>query len=122
MNRREFVARTAALSVSGSTLSDQLASSPVLRERPYSQMLPDMLALYFSGSLNWSAAEWDRKREQIRTSADLEARNAFVRRKAIEMLGGLPERTPLQSKTVRVLERPGYRVENLMSKADLISG
>jgi cephalosporin-C deacetylase-like acetyl esterase len=73
-----------------------------------------MLLSHLAKKANALAAEWDQVRSKIRTGADLEARNRFVREKMIEMLGGLPERTPLNPIVTKVMERPGYRVENLM--------
>jgi len=73
-----------------------------------------MLLSYLAKKTNALAAEWDQVRSKIRTGADLEARNRFVREKMIAMLGGLPERTPLNPIVTKVMERPGYRVENLM--------
>jgi len=81
---------------------------------PYSQEMPDMLLNYLAKKTNALAADWDRKRAQIRTPADLEERNRFVRARCIEMIHGLPERPPLDPITVRVHERDGYRIENIM--------
>lgn len=114
MNRREFVSRTGTLAFGAAALRSPLISAPAQPDQPYSQALPDMLATYFAAALNGWSAEWDRKRQQIKTPAGLEERNAFVRRKSIEMIGGLPERTPLQARTVKILERSGYRIENVM--------
>ncbi len=81
---------------------------------PYDKLFPDMLATYMLTRLNRLASEWDRKREQIRTPADLDARNRFVRQKAVEMVGGFPPRNPLGARIIKIIERPGYRVENVM--------
>ena len=119
MNRRQFLNYTAGLS---------LAIAPEMRTRalaatgePYDRTMPDMLATYFAKELNQLASQWDARRQAIRTAAALEARNKFVRQKFAEMIGGFPERTPLGAKVVKVTERPGYRIENLMfqSRPDL---
>ncbi len=84
MNRRDFVACAAgALPLS--------ASEP----EPYDKLFPDMLASYMVTRLNRLATEWDEQRAKIRTSADLDARNRFVRSKVVEMVGGFPPRNPL---------------------------
>jgi cephalosporin-C deacetylase-like acetyl esterase len=75
---------------------------------------PDMLVDYLSSRLNALAGKWDRERDQIRTPDAMTARNRFVREKFREMIGGLPERSPLTPVVVRAHERPGYRVENVM--------
>lgn len=82
--------------------------------RSYSQEMPDMLLNYLAKKTNALAAEWDRKRAEIRTPAALEERNRFVRARSIDMIHGLPERTPLNPVTVRVHDRDGYRIENVM--------
>jgi len=114
MNRREFVTRTGALSIAASVLPAQNAAKAATSAAPYEQTLPDMLTSYFATALNRLAAEWDQKRSQIKTAAELDARNRFVRQKVVEMIGGFPERNPLEAKILGVLERPGYRIENVM--------
>lgn len=84
------------------------------KERPYSEELPDMLVSYLARKLNGLAADWDRKRALIKTVADIEARNAFVREKFLQMLHGFPRRGPLNPVTVKVIEKDGYRIENVM--------
>ena len=81
-----------------------------------------MLLAYLQNKTNALAAEWDRKRAQIRTAAALEDRNRFVRERCKEMIHGLPDRTPLNPVIVRVLERDGYRIESLMFESRPISG
>jgi cephalosporin-C deacetylase-like acetyl esterase len=119
MNRREFFSYTAAISLTGAfrTSTSLLAATA----EPYDRTMPDMLASYFAKEINRLAAEWDQKRAKIRTAAELEARNRFIRQKFAEMIGGFPERTPLEPKIVKVTERSGYRIENLMfqSRPDL---
>ena len=105
MNRREFVARAGALS---------LLSRPAEAVETYDSLFPDMLAGYLVNRLNRLAAEWDNKRAEVRTPEALHQRNADVRRKVVEMVGGFPDRNPLGAEVVRVIERRGYRVENIM--------
>ena len=73
-----------------------------------------MLVSYLTGKLNVLAAKWDGARERIRTPQQITERNRFVREKVGEMLGGYPERNPLDAVVVRTTERRGYRVENVM--------
>jgi cephalosporin-C deacetylase-like acetyl esterase len=114
MNRRQFVTRTAMLPGSAAVLQAKKRESISAASEAYSKSMPDMLAGYFANRLNRLAAEWDGKRNRIRTPADREARNRFVRQKFTEVIGGFPERTPLGPVTVKVIERPGYRIENVM--------
>ena len=109
-DRRTFLQLAAA--VPFATSISAAAAAPQVRG--YGEDMPDMLLAYLQNKTNALAAEWERKRAQIRTSAALEERNRFVRARCTEMIHGLPERTPLNPVIVRVLEREGYRIESLM--------
>ena len=50
----------------------------------------------------------------LRTADDVRARQAYIRKKVLEALGGFPERTPLNARITGTLERDGYRVEKLV--------
>jgi dienelactone hydrolase len=53
--------------------------------------------------------------EAVRTEADVRRLQAETRRKALEIIGGLPEtRTPLGARIVGTLSMEGYRVEKLV--------
>jgi cephalosporin-C deacetylase-like acetyl esterase len=97
-------------------LSWALAPLRLAAERApsYVEQYPDMLVAYLASRLNGHAAKWDLERDRIRTPAQLEARNRFVREKLREMIHGLPAPAPLAPVTVRAFERRGYRVENVM--------
>lgn len=107
-NRREFLAGGMAL------------CQPLLRgQKPatapsYAEQYPDMLLAYLSSRLNALSEHWDKQRDAIRTVAALEERNRFVRDKFRDMIHGYPERNPLRPVVVNVLQRDGYRVENVM--------
>lgn len=122
MNRREFIADTGAALFSSRLL--QLGAGPHTEPQsdiaPYSSEMPDMLVSYLTRELNSLAETWDEKRALIKTPVEIEARNQFVRDKFLEMLHGFPERNPLNARTVKVLEKSGYRIENVMfqSRAD----
>jgi len=52
---------------------------------------------------------------RIRIPAEVTARQAYVRKKVLEALGGFPaEKTPLNARVTGTLERYGYRVEKLI--------
>jgi len=110
INRREFLSRTAALAAALPALDVPSA----LAAGSYAHEHPDMLVSYFVAATNRITAEWDEKRSRMRTPAEIEARNRFVREQSIRMIGGFPQRTPLEPRIVKVIERPGYRIENLM--------
>jgi cephalosporin-C deacetylase-like acetyl esterase len=114
MNRRQFVTRSAMLPAGAAMLQARKREATSDANEPYSKSMPDMLAGYFAQKLNRLAAEWDGKRDRIKTPGDRDARNRFVRQKFTEVIGGFPERTPLEPVKVKVIERPGYRIENVM--------
>lgn len=51
---------------------------------------------------------------RLRTTADVEARQRYIRQKLTEEIGGFPARTPLNARITGTLDRPGYRVEKLI--------
>ncbi len=62
--------------------------------------------------------QWEertRRVSQIRTPKELEERQAFIRTKVLEELGGFPtEKAPLNPRVTLTLKREGYLVENLI--------
>jgi dienelactone hydrolase len=52
--------------------------------------------------------------EKLKTPADVAARQKALREKFVEALGGFPEKTPLNAKTVGTLKRDGYTVEKVI--------
>ncbi|MCC6861270.1 MAG: acetylxylan esterase [Bryobacterales bacterium] len=111
MNRRQFGLAMAGLT----TVPPVPVQAPAaLREPSYGEQYPDMLLSHLAGKLNRLSEKWDAARAAIRSAAEMENRNRFVRRKFLEMIHGFPPRTPLHPKTVRRLERDGYRVENVI--------
>lgn len=119
MHRRKFIVGSAASLLAPSLLRMRAtgeAQRPAsVRVRSYAEEMPDMLEAYLAGGLNKLAAQWDGKRAALLDSAaDVRTRNAFVREKLLGMLGGFPEKTPLNAVTVKAAEKDGYRVENVM--------
>ena len=51
---------------------------------------------------------------QISTPDEVSKRRAYVREKMLQDLGGLPDRTRLNARTVGVLERDGYKIEKII--------
>jgi len=52
--------------------------------------------------------------EQIKTPEQIRARQEQLREFFVNQLGGFPERTPLNARTVRTIEADGYRIENVI--------
>jgi cephalosporin-C deacetylase-like acetyl esterase len=80
------------------------ASVPELRE--LSRALPQYMTVEARKSLA--------KRTQISSRDDLKARAERVRRQMLVNIGGLPESTPLNARTVGLIERPAYRIEKVI--------
>jgi len=76
--------------------------------------LEGMVDRYLSGLARacWEAREAAIAR--IRTPQQVAERQAYIRKKVIEALGGFPEKTPLNARIMGSLEREGYRIEKLI--------
>jgi cephalosporin-C deacetylase-like acetyl esterase len=105
MDRRQFL-QTSALAT--------LASGELFGSPAHLEQMPDMLLAFLSRRLNALAEKWDAERAKIRSAADVDARNRFVRAKFREMVHGFPERNPLGAVVVAKHERSDYRIENVM--------
>lgn len=53
-------------------------------------------------------------RPRIATAAEVKARAQKVREQILKNIGGLPEKTPLNARTVGVVDRPNYRIEKII--------
>ncbi len=63
--------------------------------------------------LHWDKRE--REIQQLSSAAQIRARQEYVRKTMLELIGGLPDKkTPLNSKVTGRFERDGYRVENVI--------
>ncbi|MGD0579556.1 MAG: alpha/beta hydrolase family protein, partial [Bryobacteraceae bacterium] len=111
LSRRELMQWSGLLTPVVGSLGSGMAQSG---QPSYERDFPDMLLAYLAARLNALAVKWDAVRDAIRTGADVEARNRFVRETMAKMIHGFPARNPLHGSVVRTQERNGYRVENLM--------
>jgi len=50
----------------------------------------------------------------VSTPEGLARRRAYVRERILHAIGGLPDRTPLNARTVETLQRDGYRIEKVI--------
>ncbi|MGH9617590.1 MAG: alpha/beta hydrolase [Acidobacteriaceae bacterium] len=117
MKRRNFMigSGAAVLSPALFPLRGLAVSQPVPQTvQPYSNEMPDMLVSYLNRQLNDLADVRNRKRALLKTSEDVQERNAYVREKVVQMLRGFPERSPLDAVTVKTSQKNGYRIENVM--------
>lgn len=109
MKRRNFLATAGALPWAPAFA--QNGAGPL---EPYDRLYPDMLASYLVAKLNRRAEETQLARAAITTAPALEARNQYVREKVVEMIGGFPARNRLDAQIVKTIDRPAYRIENVM--------
>ena len=75
---------------------------------------PSIVDEYLTAIARNDWTQRDARIAAIRTPAEIERRQAFVRSKIIELLGGFPERTPLNPRITGSFARDGYRVEKLI--------
>ena len=79
------------------------------RFRVYARCLPD----YISALAREAYERRNAALASIKTPAGVHARQEWARRTLWELIGGQPERTPLETKSAGSFERAGYRVEKL---------
>ena len=73
-------------------------------------MLPDYLnhiAMALLEERRRAVGQWS-------SADDVRRRKAYLRERMVRALGGFPERTPLNARTVGVLERDGYKIEKIV--------
>lgn len=109
MTRREWVVLTAAGSLARTQPVAQ-GGGPSVRYRDYSRCLPDYLSLQAERAyrLRNDAVT------KLTTPAAIRERQQWVTRTFWKLVGGMPERTPLNARTVGSFERQGYRVEKVV--------
>jgi len=108
MTRRQFFSLPAVLAIAGRPNPQNVFSGVAYRD--YSRCLPDFLR-------DLAAASYRRRNAVITklTAPDaVHARQRWVRETFWKLVGGLPERTPLNQRAVGSFERRGYRVEKIL--------
>lgn len=111
MNRRQLLSLPAMQAVAYCHSSDQApAFFPGARYRNYSRCLPDYLRSLAETAYRKRETELSR----LVTKDAVAARQRWARETFWRLIGGLPERTPLNARTAGALERPAYRVEKVI--------
>lgn len=75
---------------------------------------PRMVQEYFVAAVRKAGQANIRAKANLRTRADAEAYVRAVRAKIRQSFGPLPEKTPLNARTTRTLDRDAYRIENVI--------
>lgn len=88
----------------------QAVKFPGTPYRDYSRCLPDFLR----DLAEEAYARRNQALAKLTTAAAVRARQRWVRDTFWRLAGGMPERTPLQARTLGSFERPGYRVEKIL--------
>jgi cephalosporin-C deacetylase-like acetyl esterase len=74
----------------------------------------DMMGHYLHGLARIHFDNWQQQYEQRKTPEQIAEYQKHLRKKFIESIGGLPERTPLNPQITGVVRRDGYRVEKVI--------
>jgi dienelactone hydrolase len=112
MTRRELlgvVALSPGFSTGLKALGAAQATS-LTRFRNYSRCLPDYLGVLAKAA----ATKRDAELNKLTSHASVEARQKWVRETLWEVVGGRPERTPLNPRTTGTLQRAGYRINKVV--------
>ena len=114
MTRRElfssFLLTGAASTVTFVGRAADQAPFPGTPFHAYSRCLPD----YLRGLAKKAAEKRDAELAKLVTPAAIEARQKWARETLWKLIGGTPERTPLNARTTGSFERERYRVEKVI--------
>lgn len=103
MHRRSFLA-------SGSAALACQALRAQTTDRDYAGCLPD----YLSSLASEARARRNQRLAAVQTPEDIRSYQAWARSTFTRLAGALPERSPLNIRTVGAFDRQGYRVEKLV--------
>ena len=109
MTRRELLSLSAAGLAAGRRLVGQ-AAFPGVAYRDYSRCLPD----YLRDLAGRAYQARNREILKLTTPAAVGERQRWAREAFWKLIGGMPERTALNARTLGSFERPGYRVEKVL--------
>jgi len=114
MTRRQFFSSTMAAGVAARpALSGESARPPVFPGTPfhrYPRCLPDYLSRLARRAVEKRNAEL----AKLVSPTAIETRQKWVRSTLWKLIGGMPERTPLNPRTVSSFDRDSYKVEKVI--------
>lgn len=73
-----------------------------------------MMNRYLLGQVEAAQKQWRDDYEKRKTAEEIAEYQSRLKAKFLDAVGGLPERTPLNSQVVEKLQREGYRVEKVI--------
>lgn len=109
MTRRQLLSLPALAALARGRSTAQSAF-PGVAYRDYSRCLPDFLRELAKEAYQ----EREREIAKLTTPAAIHERQRWARETFWQLVGGMPERTPLNARTIGSFERPGYRVEKVV--------
>ena len=100
----------------GSALAQTAAKAPAATASalPALNRFPRMMQDWLVAEVRAAEQRGNAKREALKTKADAEAYVKSVQARIRDCFGPLPEKTPLNAKVTKTLERDGYRIENIV--------
>src|SRR5215467_4503295 len=107
MTRRQMLGSAMVLG-GGMRLGAQPGSA--IRYREYARCLPD----YLAGLAADAYARRNVRIAQLKTAASIREYQSWARKTFLRLTGELPERMPLNLRTIGAFERDGYRVEKIV--------
>ena len=110
MISRRTLIQMAAAGASGKRAMPQQRQGPSVRYRDYSRCLPDYLRTQADRAYRARNAEI----AKLTTATAIRDRQQWVTRTFWKLIGGMPERTPLNARTVGSFDREGYRLEKVI--------
>src|SRR5690242_1646037 len=106
-SRREWLSAAAMLAVATRSKAADLSG---FYYRDYSRCLPDYLAGLAQKAYEKRVADLS----ALHDTASVRQRQAWVRKTFWKLIGGEPERTPLNARVTGEFERPGYRLQKVV--------
>lgn len=121
-HRREFL-QTLSLSALGGallpmeTMAKSTKGAVVKKDAVPLNMLnrfPRMMQDWLVSEVRDAEARGNARRDALKTKADAEAYVKSVQQRIRDCFGPMPEKTPLNAKITKTLERDGYQIENIL--------
>ena len=81
---------------------------------PALNRFPRMMQDWLVAEVRAAESRGNARRDALKTKSDAEAYVKSVQERIRECFGPLPEKTPLNAKITKILERDGYRIENIV--------
>src|SRR5512138_785075 len=109
LTRRHMLSLASSATLAGRALTAQ-GDGPSVLYRDYSRCLPDYVRALAEKAYRLRNAEI----AKLTTPAAIRSRQRWVAETFWKLVGGMPERTPLNARTVGSFDREGYRLEKVV--------